>query len=326
MAIDRFGRLINYLRISLTDHCNLRCLYCMSEGVKFIPNTKLMSDEEILVFVRLFASLGINKIRLTGGEPTIRPGVIDLVREISATPGIRSVTMTTNGVIFSGIAHQLAEAGLKRVNFSLDTLDMDKYRQITGRDALMEVLEGIRAAEEAGLTPVKINVVVVRDFNEEDVVEMARLTLENPWQVRFIEMMPFGDTQEFQFSQLVTANEIRERIEVLLGGLDEYDGGKLEGEARLFKVPGARGNIGFISTVTQPFCAYCDRVRLTADGKFRLCLLSEFEVDLLGPMRGGMTSAELRGIILESIWNKPWGNRLAEGIVPENRVMSQIGG
>jgi cyclic pyranopterin phosphate synthase len=326
VALDRFGREINYLRVSVTDHCNLRCIYCMRESVKFVPNEKLMSDAEILAFVRLFAGVGINKIRLTGGEPTIRPGIVELVREISAIPGIRSVTMTTNGVIFAGLAKQLAEAGLKRVNFSLDTLDMEKYHRLTGRHALQEVFDGIRAVEEAGLKPVKINVVVVKDFNEEDVTEIAQLTLKKPWQVRFIELMPFGDTQEFQISRLVTADEIRQRIEALLGKLDELNDGKLDGEAHLFRLPGALGNIGFISSVTRPFCSYCNRVRLTADGKLRLCLLREFEVDLLGSMRAGMADAELRGIILESIWNKPWGNRLEEGIVPEGRLMGQIGG
>jgi cyclic pyranopterin phosphate synthase len=326
MAIDRFGRPITYLRISLTDHCNLRCIYCMPEEITFRPNAELLQDGEILELVGLFTSLGFDKFRLTGGEPTLRVGIVDLVREIARTPGVRSLSMTSNGVLFERLAQPLADAGLQRVNFSLDTLDESKFTRLTRRASLPEVLAGIYAAERAGLTPVKINVVVVRGYTDEDVTPLAGLTLEHDWQVRFIEMMPFAGATDFQLNQVVTADEMQARIEASLGRLQPVNGGKLDGEARLFRLPGARGDLGFISTVSQPFCASCTRARLTADGRLRMCLLCEDEVDLLTPLRQGATRAQLRSLILEAIWEKPWGNRLAEGRVPLNRAMSEIGG
>ena len=326
MAYDRFGRRIHYLRISLTDHCNLRCVYCMPEDMTFRPNAELMQDDEILTLVQLFASLGFDKVRLTGGEPTVRAGIVDLVGQITQTPGIRSLSMTTNGVLFSRLAHPLARAGLQRVNFSLDTLNPEKFRRLTRRGILQDVWDGIYAAEDAGLTPVKINAVVVREYSDADAVELARLTYDHPWQVRFIEMMPFAGDTEFQRSLVVTADEIMRRLEPALGRLEPLNGGKLEGEARLYHLPGAKGDIGFISTVSQPFCADCTRARLTADGRLRLCLLREDEVDLLTPLRLGASFAELRQLILEGIWRKPWGNRLSQGEVPLNRTMSEIGG
>lgn len=326
MAFDRFGRRIHYLRISLTDHCNLRCVYCMPDDITFRPNAELMQDDEVLALVRVFASLGFDKIRLTGGEPTVRAGIVDLVREIAHTPGVRTLSMTSNGVLFNKLARPLAEAGLQRVNFSLDTLNPERFRRLTRRGSLQEVLEGIRAAEEVGLTPIKINAVVVRDYSDADAVDLARLTYEHPWQVRFIEMMPFAGATDFQRSLVVTSDEIKARLEAVLGSLEPVDGGRLDGEARLYRLPGAKGEIGFISTVSQPFCASCTRARLTADGRLRLCLLREDEVDLLTPLRRGASRDELRWLILEGIWNKPWGNRLAQGEVPLNRTMSQIGG
>jgi len=326
MALDRFGRTIHYLRISLTDHCNLRCVYCMPEDMTFRPNAELMQDDELLLLVRLFTELGFDKFRLTGGEPTVRAGIVDLVRGIAATPGVRSLSMTTNGVLLGRLARPLAEAGLQRVNVSLDTLDPEKFRRLTRWGKLEQVWEGIRAAEAAGLVPVKINAVVVRGYNEPDVVELARLTLEHPWQVRFIEMMPFAGATELQRSQVVTAAEIQERIRAALGPLEVANGGRLDGEARLFRLPGARGDLGFISSVTQPFCASCTRARLTADGRLRLCLLRDGEVDLLTPLRAGAGLEELRRLVLDGIWNKPWGHGLAEGVIPLSRVMSEIGG
>lgn len=326
MAFDRFGRRIHYLRISLTDHCNLRCIYCMPEEMSFRPNAELMQDDEILTLVKLFARLGFDKFRLTGGEPTVRAGLVDLVRQISATPGVRFLSMTSNGVLFSRLAKPLAEAGLGRVNFSLDTLDREKFHRLTRWGSIEDVWAGIEAAEGAGLVPIKINAVVVRDYSENDVNQLARLTLEKAWQVRFIEMMPFGGITEFQRSNIVTSQDVRERIEAEFGPLESVNGGKLEGEARLYQIPGARGTIGFISTVSQPFCSSCTRARLTADGRLRLCLLHEREVDLLTPLRTGVTTSELRQLILDAIWNKPWGNGLAEGLIPLNRVMSEIGG
>jgi cyclic pyranopterin phosphate synthase len=326
MALDRYGRRIHYLRISLTDHCNLRCLYCMPDDISFRPNAELMQDHEILHLVRLFAGLGFDKFRLTGGEPTVRPHIVELVRDIAHTPGVRTLSMTTNGVLFDKLALPLAQAGLERVNFSLDTLDPGKFQRLTRRGCLEDVWSGIQAAEDAGLTPIKLNAVVMRGHNEGDVVELARLTLEKPWQVRFIEMMPFAGATDFQRMQNVSADEILERVQAALGTLEVVDRGRLDGEARLYRLPGARGTIGVIATVSQPFCASCTRARLTADGRLRLCLLREVEVDLLTPLRDGASDQEMRCLLIDSIWEKPWGHRLADGEVPLNRAMSEIGG
>lgn len=326
MAYDRFARPIHYLRISLTDHCNLRCIYCMPEEMTFRPSAALLQDEEIIRLTRLFARLGFDKIRLTGGEPTVRANVVEIVRQIAATPGIRSVTMTTNGILLKRLARPLAAAGLQRVNISLDTLNPAKFKRLTRWGDLEDVWEGILAAEEAGLTPIKINAVVVRGYNEEDVADLARLSLDHPWQIRFIEMMPFGGATDLQTRQMVTAEEIKQRIEAFLGPLETLRDGQLDGEARLYRLPGAVGDIGIIASISAPFCASCTRARLTADGVLRLCLLRELEVDLLTPLRQGASDEELRHLILNAIWHKPWGHGLAQGEIPLNRTMSQIGG
>jgi GTP 3',8-cyclase len=326
MALDRFGRHIHYLRISLTDHCNLRCVYCMPEEMTFRPLPEMMQEDEILLLTRLFASLGFDKIRLTGGEPTVRAGLVDIVRGIGSTPGIRNVTMTTNGILLPKLAVPLAEAGLERVNISIDTLNPAKFKRLTGTGDIEDVWDGILAAEEAGLTPVKLNAVIVRGYNEEDAVDLARLTLDHPWQVRFIEMMPFGEATEFQTGQMVTAQEMQTRIEETLGPLAPANDGDLDGEARVFHIPGAQGDIGFISSISAPFCASCTRARLTADGVLRMCLLRELEIDLLTPLRRGASLEELRQMVLEAVWNKPWGHGLADGEIPLNRGMSEIGG
>jgi len=326
MALDRFGRKAHYLRISLTDHCNLRCVYCMPEDMTFRPTAEMMQDEEVLILTRLFAELGFDKIRLTGGEPTVRPNIAEIVRGIAGTPGVQTVTMTTNGILLGKLAGPLAAAGLKRVNVSLDTLDPAKFRRLTRRGGFEDVWEGILAAERAGLTPVKLNAVVVRGYNDEDVADLARLTLEHPWQVRFIEMMPFAGATELQTSQMVPQAEIQQRIERVFGPLAPINDGQLDGEARVFQIPGAPGEVGFISSVTVPFCAACTRARLTSDGRLRTCLLREHEIDLLTPLRAGASEQELRAALLEAVWNKPWGHGLAQGEIPTNRVMSEIGG
>src|SRR5512143_2951385 len=273
MAIDQFGRNIHYLRISLTDHCNLRCIYCMPADQTFRPNPELMQDDEIALLTRLFAGLGFDKIRLTGGEPTVRAHIVDVVRSIASTEGIRSVSMTTNGVLLKKLAARLAEAGLDRVNISVDTLDADKFRRLTRWGKLEDVWTGVIAAEQAGLTPIKLNAVVVKGYNEEDVIDLARLTYEHPWQVRFIEMMPFAGVTDVQTGQIITAAQIQAKIETGLGTMDASNGGKLDGEARVFRLPGAQGDVGFISSVTCLVCEACSRARLTADFRLRLCLL-----------------------------------------------------
>ncbi len=324
MAFDRFGRNIHYLRISLTDHCNLRCIYCMPADQTFCPNHKLMQDEEILKFAQLFAKLGFDKIRLTGGEPTIRANIVDIVRGISSVPGIRSLSMTTNGVLLPKLAVPLKEAGLQRVNISIDTLEPDKFHRLTRWGKLEDVWKGILAAEEAGLTPVKLNAVIVKGYNEEDVIDLAAQTLEKPWQMRFIEMMPFAGATDLQTQQTITAAQIQNKIETEFGPLEPA--GKYDGEARIYRIHGAKGELGFISSITLPFCSECTRARLTADGVLRMCLLREKEIDLLTPLRSGASEDDLRQLILDGVWEKPWGHGLDQGIIPLNRVMNQIGG
>jgi cyclic pyranopterin phosphate synthase len=325
-TFDRFGRHINYLRISLTDKCNLRCVYCMPEHMTFRPRHELLQDDEIYRLVRIFAGLGFHKFRLTGGEPTVRANVVDIVRTIAQTPGVRTVAMTTNGLLLDKLAEPLAAAGLQRVNISIDTLNPEKFRKVTRWGDVQDVWAGIHAASAAGLQ-IKLNAVVVRGYNDhEDVVDIARLTLFQPWQVRFIEMMPFGDVADFQQAGIVPEAVLRERIADALGPLTLLNEGQLDGEARLYQLPEALGTLGFISSVTQPFCASCNRARLTADGRLRLCLLREKEVNLLQPMRDGASDEELKEIITDAIWWKPWGHGLANDVIPLNRVMSEIGG
>ncbi len=326
MALDRFGRDIHYLRISLTDRCNLRCVYCMPEVMHFRPRAELLQDDELLALMPLFTEMGFHKFRLTGGEPTVRANVVEVVRGIAHTPGVRSLSMTTNGLLLKQLARPLAEAGLQRVNVSIDSLDAAKFKRLTRWGEVQDVWDGIAAAEAAGLTPLKLNAVVVRGYNEDDVVALAALTLEHNWQMRFIEMMPFAGISDFQQTQVVTGQEMRERIEARLGTLTPVDGGRLDGEARLYRLPQARGEVGFISSVSEPFCASCTRARLTADGKLRMCLLREYEVDLLTPLRAGASTDDLKVLINTAVWHKPWGHGLAHNAVPLNRVMSDIGG
>jgi cyclic pyranopterin phosphate synthase len=326
MTFDRFGRNINYLRISLTDKCNLRCVYCMPEDITFQPREELLQDDEILRLVGIFAELGFEKFRLTGGEPTVRANIVGIVAGITSTPGVKTVAMTTNGLLLNDLSQPLADAGLSRVNVSIDTLNPEKFKTVTRWGKVDDVLDGISAAREAGLG-IKLNAVVVRDYNDqEDVVDLARLTLAQPWQIRFIEMMPFGSVSEFQKTNIVSEEELRATISAELGPMTQVNGGKLDGEARLFKLDGAPGTLGFISSVTKPFCAGCSRARVTADGRLRLCLLRDSELDLISPLRSGVDNEELTDIIKEAIWWKPWGHGLGQDVIPLNRVMSEIGG
>ncbi|MGD8807241.1 MAG: GTP 3',8-cyclase MoaA [Chloroflexota bacterium] len=326
MSADRFGRNINYLRISITDKCNLRCVYCMPEDMTFRPRQELLQDDEIQRLVRIFAGLGFKKFRLTGGEPTVRANVVEIVDQIAATPGVEQVAMTTNGLLLGKLAEPLAKAGLSRVNISIDTLDPTRFKTVTRWGQVEEVWAGIDAAVRAGIE-VKLNAVVIRGYNDrQDVIDLARLTLERPWQIRFIEMMPFGEVTDFQQAGVVSQDELMQTIGDALAPLSPANGGQLDGEARLYKLPDAQGEIGFISSVTQPFCASCTRARLTADGRLRLCLLRDMEVNLIDPLREGADDGELKQIIEEAIWWKPWGHGLDNDVIPLNRVMSEIGG
>ncbi|MGH2453193.1 MAG: GTP 3',8-cyclase MoaA [bacterium] len=323
---DQYGRDLNDLRISLTDRCNLRCVYCMpAEGIDFRAPEELLADHELLLLVRVAAELGVRRIRLTGGEPTVRPSIVELVEAIAATPGIEDVALTTNGLLLETLAAPLARAGLRRVNISLDTLEAGKFARITRGGRLDRVLAGIAASEAAGLAPVKLNTVVVRGFNEEDVVDLARLTLNRPWEVRFIEVMPFGVVADVADAGIVPSDETMARIEAALGQLTPLDlsGGD---PARTYRAPGASGTLGFISPVSQPFCSRCGRLRLTADGRLRLCLLRDDEVDLLTPLRQGVSYGELKEIFAAGAYRRPFGHALAERLFPEKRVMIQIGG
>jgi cyclic pyranopterin phosphate synthase len=325
MSLDSYGRDIHYLRISLTDKCNMRCVYCMNEDMVFQPNDELLTTTEILRLVTIFARLGVDKVRLTGGEPTVHPDLLTIVRGIRMA-GITRISMTTNGLRLAELARPLKEAGLERVNVSIDTLDAERFHRVTRWGRLDRVLDGVYAAEAAGLTPVKINAVIARGFNEQDVADLARLTLTHPWQVRFIEMMPFGEVAQFAQVATISQAEIAQRIEAELGPLQPIDEGRLDGEARLYRLAGSLAAIGFISTLTNPFCASCSRVRLTADGHLRLCLLRDDEGDLLTPLRHGASDDELERLIRNLIWRKPWGHGLPDGVIPLERVMSQIGG
>jgi cyclic pyranopterin phosphate synthase len=242
------------------------------------------------------------------------------------TEGVEELAMTTNAILLKHLARPLVKAGLQRINISIDTLNPTKFKDVTRWGNVDDVWSGIRAAEEAGLA-IKLNAVIVRGFNDqEDVVDLARLTLEYPWQVRYIEIMPFGSVADFQRSHIVTEEELRKTITSELGALELMNEGALDGEARMYQLEGAKGQLGFISSVTRPFCAGCNRARLTADGKLRLCLLRDKELDLLPFIRNGAPDDELKALIKESIWYKPWGHGLAEEIFPTKRVMSEIGG
>lgn len=323
---DAYGRPITYLRISLTDRCNLRCVYCMpAHGVKFAPRDELLTDEELLTVVRAAARIGFSRLRLTGGEPTVRPNLVELVRAMAQIPGVEDISMTTNGLLLERLAADLAKAGLRRINISLDTLDPERYRIMTRGGRIERVFAGIAAAEAAGLTPIKLNAVVVRGLNDHEVPALAGLTLERPWQVRFIEVMPLEGVADVHDNGLVTSAETRARIEATYGPLEQLEA-PLSDPARVYRIRGARGTIGFISPVSEPFCAYCNRIRLTADGKLRLCLLRPDEVDIRELVRRGASEEELIERIRAAVWRKPWGHGLREGERETGRGMSQIGG
>lgn len=326
MPLDQYQRAINYLRISLTDVCNLRCVYCMPEHMAFRRPAELLTDAELFRLIPLFARLGFNKIRFTGGEPTLRRSLVELVRHAAHQPGIRQVALTTNGLLLDPLARPLAEAGLASVNISLDSLDAGRFRQLTRWGNVRVVLAGLAAAEDAGLR-IKLNAVPTRGVNDtDDAVALARLTLKHDWQVRFIELMPFANNAGFQTGHIVREDELRAHIEGAFGPLEAVDEGRLDGEARVFRIPGARGTLGFISPVSRPFCAACNRVRLTADGRLRLCLLRDDEGDLRERLRQGATDAELETSIRAAVHRKPWGHDLAGDRIPAARGMSEIGG
>ena len=324
---DSFQRPINYLRISVTDRCNLRCIYCMPEGeISTLSHRDILTYEEICTVVKAAAELGIKKVRLTGGEPLVRLGLTDLIRMLAEIDAIDDISLTTNGTLLGHYAAELKSAGLHRVNISLDTLKPDRFESITrtrGR-SLSDVLRGIDTARSVGLNPVKLNMVVMAGINADEVLDFAMRTINDGWHVRFIELMPVTDG-ETAASLFVSAGDIRKRLEVV-GELEPCLPGVGNGPAKYFRFPGAPGTIGFITPISEHFCFNCNRLRLTADGRLRPCLLSEYEVDLKQPLRGGVSLAGLKQLIEEAVANKPRRHHLEEGYVLRDRPFTQVGG
>ncbi len=321
--LDSFGRSIDYLRISVTDRCNLRCIYCMPpEGVPHIPHHEILSYEEIRAVVRAAAELGISKIRLTGGEPLVRADFPQLVKMLSRIEGIQELSLTTNGALLKDYAQALKQAGLSRVNVSLDTLRADRFQHITRLGELTDVLAGIEAAKKAGLHPIKINTVVMRGINDDEILDFARLTYEHGWHVRFIELMPFKVV-----AQPVPSFELQRHISSL-GRLEPCVSITGNGPANYYHLAGAEGTIGFISPLTEmSFCSRCNRMRLTPDGKLRPCLLGDDEIDLKMPLRNNASMEELKRLILKAVASKPEHHHLKDtNDRPVERKMSQIGG
>ena len=329
MPLDGFGRSIDYLRISLIDHCNLRCVYCMPlSGLRFARSNELLSAAELERVGRAATNVGFRKIRLTGGEPTLRPDLVDIVERVAHLPGLRDLAMTTNGILLPRLAARLAGAGLRRVNIHVDTLHPGRLQRLMRFGTVEEIWAGIEAAEAVGFHPIKLNVVVVRGYNDEDVVELARLTQTRDWHVRFIELMPLGggECARVALSQYVSNTDTRRRIEDALGPLALLPDQQPTDESQNFRLPDARGIIGLISPVSQPYCGNCNRMRLTADGKFHLCLLNDDELDLRRALRDGADDAAIQDLLLRAVAAKPTGHRLARGLSTEDRNMYQIGG
>ncbi len=326
---DTFGREIDYLRISLTDHCNLRCVYCMPlDGPALAPPSNVLTAPEIETVARAALGVGFRKLRLTGGEPTLRADLLEITARLARLPGLRDLAMTTNGVRLPALAEPLAAAGLRRVNIHLDSLDPRRLARIMRRGTLAEIWAGIEAAEAAGLGPLKLNVVVARGFNEEDVVALAELTRTRPWHVRFIETMPLGtgEVAALARARLVPNAETRARIEDALGTLRPLPPVEQADESRNFRLPDAPGVVGFISPVSEPYCAHCNRMRLTADGRFHLCLLNDDELDVRTALREGGGLPAVADILLRAVRRKPTGHRLDLGRSTERREMYQLGG
>jgi len=328
MLIDSYNRPIRYLRISVTDRCNLRCVYCMPAcGIEQKEHEAILRYEEIVRVVEIAVAHGINSVRITGGEPLVRKGVVELVRMLAQIEGLEDLSMTTNGILLEEFAQPLAEAGLKRVNVSLDTLDREKFRRITRGGKLQKVWRGILAAEQAGLMPLKINTVVMRGVNEDEILDLARLSLDHPWHIRFIEWMPINYLPNLDFKELEQESffvPVEIIYQKLIGlNLEPVDGDRGYGPARLFRPQNGIGLIGIIAAVSEHFCDRCNRLRLTADGKLRPCLFSNEEIDLFSALRSG---DEILPLFLKAIKQKPGGHRL--GIQPyhSSRNMNEIGG
>ena len=316
---DSFGRDINYLRISLTDRCNLRCKYCMPEdGIAKCDHDEVLSLEEIYKIIVEFVEIGVDKIRFTGGEPLVRKGIVDLISKVSKLEGVREIAMTTNGILLKDMASDLKKAGLNRVNISLDTLDREKYKKITRGGDLDKTLEGIKEAKRVGLTPIKINTVLIGGFNEDEAEKLINLTFKNDIDVRFIELMPIGEASSWAEEKFISNKNILDKVK----GLEAVKREDKSSPAVYYKLPGAIGRVGIINPISCKFCQDCNRVRLTSNGKLKMCLHSNREIDLKTPLRGG---EDLKEIIVRSILEKEESHHLEDGEYI-NRNMNEIGG
>ena len=323
---DPFGRDIDYLRISVTDRCNLRCIYCIPEGMEWIEKADILSYEEIERLVRILGRLGLRRLRLTGGEPTVRRQLPRLVEMLVAIEGIEEISLSTNGLKLTELAAPLRRAGLSRVNVSLDSLDEGCFREITRGGDLRKVLAGIEAAEKEGLLPIKINVVVMRGKNDGEITDFALLTQQRPWNVRFIEMMPLEGNVGEQEARYVSTAEVRRSLEAL-GGLEPAEAVRGNGPATYFRYPGAPGTVGFISPLNHNFCDRCNRLRLTANGRLRLCLFGDNEIDLATPLRAGRGEEEIAEKVLGGLMAKPQRHYLELGSTASRLIaLSQVGG
>jgi len=326
--IDSYNRKINYLRISVTDRCNMRCTYCMPpEGIKLIPHQEVLHFGEIREIVRAGALLGIKSARLTGGEPTIRRDLSRLITMLKDIQEIEEVTLTTNALLLSRLAKEYRDAGLDRVNISLDSLRPDRFSEITRGGDLKAVMEGIQAALDAGLSPIKLNAVVIPGFNDDEVEDMARLTIERPLHVRYIEFMPIGDRRLHKEKKYIRTSELIERLNQAFS-LETAEKGVGMGPARTYKIRGAKGTIGFISSISEHFCGSCNRLRLSSDGWLRSCLFNEkLAVDMKTPLRNGASLDELKELFMKAAGIKPIGHELdTRTELDFERTMSQIGG
>ena len=324
---DMFARQISYLRISLTDHCNLRCQYCTpQEGRIKLANEELLRYEEILRVVRLAVSLGIEKVRLTGGEPLVRREVLSFIQELAQIPGLNDIRLTTNGVLLADHAEALKKAGISKLNISLDTLIPERFRQITGVDAFARVWAGISKARELGFSPLKLNVVALKGINDDEFIDFARLTLAEPLQIRFIEFMPIGASALCDKGRYISSQGIMDLLKPL-GPLEPVSAKRMDGPARIYRLAGAVGSLGFISPISHHFCDRCNRLRLTSEGRLRSCLLSDQEIDLRESLRSGASDEEIRALIIAAILNKPKGHTIAmDGTGDCHGQMSRIGG
>lgn len=328
MLIDPFKRKIDYLRISVTDRCNLRCIYCTPPPeIEEMSCRDILSYEELLRIARIAVSRGVTKIRITGGEPLVRKGVLNFLSELSRIEGVKDLSLTTNGVFLRDFARGLLSAGVKRINVSLDTLDPEKYEKITGGDHIYRVLDGIEEAERVGLSPVKINMVVIKGLNDEEVIDFAMLTKKKPYHIRFIEYMPFEARDGWKRDKFLSTAEIINTINNFQRIIPVDPEGERTGPARLYRFEDGIGVLGFISPVSEHFCSSCNRLRLTADGKLRTCLFSDEEIDLKGALRGGCTDKELEALIFNAVRRKPEKHPIGEPSFKKcSRSMNLIGG